>query len=270
MSAIENTTQVEKAFSKQAQAFDAIYREDAIVNYKRQRVREHLEKQLQPNSTILELNAGTGEDAIYLAKKGHRLFCTDVSEEMLAQLDKKIDDEDLFASITSQKCSFLELDTIAHPVKYDHIFSNFGGLNCTDKLDTVLNSFSGLLAKNGSVTLVIMPPFCLWENLLALKGNFKTAFRRYNKNGASSHIEGVHFKSWYYTPDHIINYLKNDFTVTHLEGLCTLVPPSYLKNFPVKFPRSFELLKKAEAKRSVSWPWKNSGDYFIISLKKKN
>ena len=102
----------------------------------------------------------------------------------------------------------------------------------------------------------------------ALKGNFKTAFRRYNKNGAPSHIEGINFTSWYYHPKYIVRHLQMNFTVTHLEGLCTLVPPSYLKNFPIKFPHLFNFLKKAEDKHSSKWPWKNCGDYFIISLTK--
>ena len=55
-----------------------------------------------------------------------------------------------------------------------------------------------------------------------------------------------------------------------LEGLCTLVPPSYLENFPVRFPRVFGWLVGLEQRWKSSWPWKLVGDYFIIALQKKS
>ncbi len=67
------------------------------------------------------------------------------------------------------------------------IFSNFAGLNCTGKLDQVLLSFDPLLKPGGLVTLVLLPPFCVWETALVLKGKFKTAFRRFfSKKGVKS------------------------------------------------------------------------------------
>ncbi|HKB43548.1 MAG TPA: hypothetical protein VKC90_04135, partial [Chitinophagaceae bacterium] len=59
--------QAAAAFSKQASVFDHIYGNDTIIQYKRKRVRDHLMKFLPPQSDILELNAGTGDDAVYFA-----------------------------------------------------------------------------------------------------------------------------------------------------------------------------------------------------------
>jgi len=63
-----NEKAVEKAFSKQSAIFDEIYSSNIIIQYKRQRVRDHLEQFLKPYSKILELNAGTGEDAVWKNK----------------------------------------------------------------------------------------------------------------------------------------------------------------------------------------------------------
>jgi hypothetical protein len=65
-----NEIQVAKAFSKQSVLFDGIYSGDTIIQYKRDRVRAHVKRFLQPASHILELNAGTGEDAIFFAGEG--------------------------------------------------------------------------------------------------------------------------------------------------------------------------------------------------------
>jgi hypothetical protein len=54
-----------------------------------------------------------------------------------------------------------------------------------------------------------------------------------------------------------------------IEGLCTIVPPSYIENFGDKYPKAFEFLKNKEDKLKSKWPWKFIGDYYIISMQKK-
>jgi len=240
------------------------------VQYKRERVRNHVDQYLQPNSKILELNAGTGEDAIYFASRSHHVHATDISEGMLRQLSCKVKKNDYEERISIEQCSFTNLGALQDRGPYDLIFSNFAGLNCTEKLPEVLLSFKHLLANGGIVTLVVLPSFCLWETLLAFKGKFKTAFRRFNnKNGADAHIEGIYFKCWYYNPSFIVNTLKDDYEVLAVEGLCTLMPPSYIEGFAEKHPSSYRLLKKLEGRLKNKWPWKSIGDYYIITLKKK-
>src|SRR6202000_3362134 len=122
-----------------------------------------------------------------------------------------------------------------------------------------------LLVTGGLVTLVILPKFCLWEILLLFKGKFKTAFRRLNaKNGTDAHVEGIHFKCWYYNPSFVIDTLKNDFEELSVEGLCTIVPPSYIENFAENYPGLYNRLKKTENYLKDKWPWKCIGDYYII------
>src|SRR4051812_29321416 len=82
--------QAAAAFNKQAAVFDKIYSSNAIIQYKRKRVRDHVERFIKPNSKILELNAGTGEDAIYFAQRGHLVHATDVSEGMQKELLQKV------------------------------------------------------------------------------------------------------------------------------------------------------------------------------------
>lgn len=260
----------EEAFSKQSPIFDDIYAGNTIVHYKRERVRRHVNQYLPPASRILELNAGTGEDSTYFAAQGHTVHATDISVGMQQQLMAKAKQKKLDGSITNEICSFTQLSNLKNRGPYDLIFSNFAGLNCTDRLDDVLRSFAPLLKPNGLITLVVLPEFCLWETLMLFKGKFKTAFRRFNaKHGAPAHIEGVHFKCWYYNPSYIINTLKSDYELLGLEGLCTIVPPSYIEHFAEKHANAYNKLKAMEEKKRYSWPWKSIGDYYIITLRKK-
>lgn len=259
-----------KAFTAQSGVFDDIYSANTIVNYKRERVRAHVLQYLKPGASILELNSGTGEDALFFSKQGFRVHATDVSEGMQQQLKQKVEQQGMQHMVSNELCSFTELHLLKNTGPYDHIFSNFAGLNCTGKLNWVLLSLPGLLKPGGTVTLVILPKFCLWESLLIFKGKFKTATRRwFSKNGVKAHVEGTHFTCWYYDPSYIINTLEGDFEVLGIEGLCTLVPPSYIEGFAEKHPRIYKFLKKAEDKLKSRRPWKFIGDYYIISLKKK-
>ncbi|MBV9962241.1 MAG: class I SAM-dependent methyltransferase [Parafilimonas sp.] len=258
-----------KAFNKQSAIFDKIYAENSIVAYKRRRVREHVLRLIPSKSKILELNAGTGDDAIFFATLGHSVHATDIAADMQQQLRNKVNQHDLNKLVSTELCSFTLLEKLQQKGPYDLIFSNFAGLNCTNELDKVLDSFDALLKPGGIATMVIMPRFCGWETMLAFKGNFKTAFRRLkSKNGTPANIEGMHFLCWYYHPKFLIQQLKGKLELLDVEGLCTLVPPSYFEKFPHKHSVMLRLLEKLESKLKRKWPWKYIGDYYIISFQK--
>jgi ubiquinone/menaquinone biosynthesis C-methylase UbiE len=265
-----NEERASNAFGKQSVVFDKIYEDNTIVHYKRERVRAQLSKYLATNSFILELNSGTGEDAIWLAQQGHRVHATDISMGMQEILQQKVKGFSLDNKITNELCSFTDLEKLQQKGPYDMIFSNFAGLNCTNELDKVLNSFSSLLKPRGIITLVILPKFCLWEFLLLFKGKFKTAFRRFSGDkGTRAQVEGIYFNCWYYNPSYLIKNLQNEFDLIAVEGLCTIVPPSYIEGFAEKHPELYSSLVTKENKWKTKWPWKFIGDYYIISFQKK-
>lgn len=258
-----------EAFSRQSAVFDSIYCGDAIIQYKRKRVREHVERLLPHNSNILELNSGTGEDALYFAGKGHKVHATDISPGMQLRLKEKLMAAGLNEFVSTELCSFTELRNLRERGPYDLIFSNFAGLNCTGKLDAVLKELPVLVKPGGLITLVILPKFCLWESLLLFRGKFKTATRRFfSSKGVRSHVEGTYFKCWYYNPGYVISGLKTSFEVVSVEGLCTIVPPSYIQNFAEKHPRLFRFLVRQENKLKSAWPWKLVGDYYILTMRR--
>ena len=259
------------AFNKQSVIFDQVYSGNTIIEYKRKRVRDHVEQWLGANSKILELNSGTGEDAIYFAQRGHQVHATDISSGMQQQLRQKLEAHQLGGKISCELRSFTDLENLKDKGPYDLIFSNLAGLNCSNELSRVLSSFATLLKPGGLITLVLLPKFCLWETLLLFKGQFKTAFRRFfSSRGRKAHIEGEYFRCWYYNPSFIRRNLNKDFKLLGVEGLCTFVPPSYIEHFAEKHPGAYHMLKNKEAKWKSKWPWRSIGDYYIISLKKRD
>src|SRR3954451_19106160 len=111
------------AFNRQSSVFDSLYSPNLIIQYKRERVRANVDKFLKPGSDILELNAGTGEDAIYFALKGHNIHATDIAVEMQTVLKQKVHEKNLQSKITAEICSFNNLEQLLNKGPYDLIFS---------------------------------------------------------------------------------------------------------------------------------------------------
>ncbi|HXD79206.1 MAG TPA: class I SAM-dependent methyltransferase [Puia sp.] len=271
MSGRLNEIQVATAFSRQSRGFDDYDAGNTIIRYKRGRVREHVLRYLPATGSILELNAGTGTDALWFAGRGYRVHATDIASGMQERLQEKIALEGMGDRVTTELCSFTSLAGLKERGPYDLIFSNFAGLNCTGELGVVLRSLGPLLKPGGQLTMAILPPFCAWETLMLFKGKFKTAFRRpfSGKRGAPSQVEGVGFRCWYYSPSFVVRELGHAYELLGVEGLCTLVPPSYIEGFAEKHPGAYRFLRVQENKWKGKWPWRNIGDYYIISFRKR-
>lgn len=262
-----NGVKVSEAFSKQSAVFDGLYRENRLSEYLRAQFRNEIIQHLKPQSRILELNCGTGMDALWLAQRGHHILATDNAQGMIDRLTEKLESTATEGRIEAQRLSYHQLDRLPAGQKFDHIISNFGGLNCTDDLADVLRQFSGLLNEGGKVTLMIMPRVCPWELLMAFKGKFRTAFRRFRKK-TPAHIEGVHFLCYYYNPRYVIKSLQHDFKVVTLKGVFITVPPEFYQNFVERYPRLFRLLSSIDAKISRLYPFTQWCDHYLITLEK--
>ncbi len=263
-----NYKNIDKGFSNIANKYEELDQTSSLISWMRKRVRTHLKKDLKTKKTILEINCGSGIDAVYLVKKGHKVHATDIANGMLLHVKTKINSDNLQGNLSCEKLSFTELSKLQN--KYHHIFSNFGGLNCSSltDLETVFNSFNNLLYPKGKITLVIMPKICIWELLTFLKGN-KNAFRRLKKNGVLANIEGEKVRTFYHSKKQIKNLLSKKFTDFKVENICFFGPTGNRVDYPEKHPKLFKIFAFFD-KLSNKIPFlKGYGDYYIITATKK-
>jgi ubiquinone/menaquinone biosynthesis C-methylase UbiE len=259
---------VNEAFSKQSGIFDSLEVDNELVLLIRNNIRRHVLNYTAPNQTMLELNCGTGLDAIFFVNHHLRVHATDNADGMLNQLQQKVIKYKIQDRLSFQKCSFNELEHLERK-KYNHIFSNFGGLNCAPDLQKVITSLDPLLEVNGIAHLVIMPRFCFWEVLFVLKGHFKLAFRRFSLKGSASQVEGLSFTTYYYSPHYVQKAFGEKYETLSIKAMGCFIPPTYMDQMPLKRPNFFKKLVTLDTKYAQKWPFYNLGDHFIISIQKK-
>ncbi|XZF13660.1 class I SAM-dependent methyltransferase [Chitinophagaceae bacterium MMS25-I14] len=259
---------VDAAFSKQSPIFDEIDDHNNLLLWMRDRVHREVLQYAPKGAYMLELNCGTGIDAMFFARNGYKIKATDNAKGMLQQLQQKIEKHNMEDRITAERCSFNNLEQLGTNPQFDYVFSNFGGLNCTDRLDKVLHDIDTLLKPGGSFTLVIMPRVCLWEMLMIFRGYFKTAFRRFRRGATKARVEGVYFDCYYYNPKYIIKHMGSNYSLQSLKGLAITVPPPYIEHFTERHPTLFKTLEKWENKIWSKSPFNRWGDHFMITMQK--
>ena len=257
-------------FDPSAQSYDDLFTYSEIGKFQRNIVWKYLEKYILTNTKldILELNCGTGEDAVFFAQKGHRVIATDISSEMVAIAKQKSIDKNVGQLINSQVCSVQEVAQFKDQ-KFDLIFSNFGGLNCLDRNALIDSSkdFSHLLKKDGHFISVIMPEHCYMDSMyFLLKLQFNKIFRRATKDGLEVNVNGKLVKTFYYSPASFYEMFKEDFTFKKNVPVGLFVPPSFLENWYQKFSGILSTLdnifNRFDALSFVA-------DHYLIDLEKK-
>ena len=258
------------AFNRIAASYDLEFSDSPIGKAQRNRVWHYLKKiNLTPQSNILETNAGTGVDALWLAQRGLRITVTDVAEQMVLIASQKL----THAGIANFESFIWDLNNPFPGATsgYDLIFTNFGGWNCLDKnaisqLSIQLNS---LLKPEGKIVAVVMGRKCFWERwYFRYKGNHEAKNRRNSPHPVSSRLEdGTFINTWYYSPNELAEAFPQ-FQITSLNPIGLFIPPSYLNPFFSKkqfFLKFLIGMEKCFSPRFLS----NYADHYIITLQKK-
>ena len=259
---------IAEAFSRTAEKYDAFAQDHPHLTRMRNKVYAHVMRYLLPGAHILELNAGTGTDAVQLAQRGYRIHATDIAPGMLDRLREKVERLGLESRVTVEERTFLALeDTPGAP--FEAVFSDLGGLNCIPDLSPVIRQLPKVLKPGGIVTWVLMPRICLWEMAEVFRGNLPLAFRRFARGSVWASLEGLSFEVYYFSPRQVLKWFGTDFELLALEGLSVLTPTAESKNFARWYPRLYHALSWLDDRLSPRWPWHGWGDFYILTMRYK-
>lgn len=257
---------IDRAFSLTAEKYDSFGQDHPHQTRMRNKVYAHLQRIVPSGSRILELNAGTGTDAVQLAQRGYRIHATDIAQGMLGRLKGKVRELKLQDQITFEERSFLDLGKVPG-APFDSVFSDLGGLNCVADLSPVIRQLPGVLKPGGTVTWVLMSHVCLWEIAEVFRLNFRVAFRRFARGGVRAHLEGLHFPVYYFSPQRVRQWFGDEYHLVEIEGLSVITPTAESKSFAKQFAGLYRILSWLDDRLSPRWPWYGWGDFYILSMR---
>ena len=218
---------------------------------------------------LLEINCGTGNDAIFLARHGMSILATDLSPAMLEEARRKIALSNFEHSVEIRHVPFDRLGEL-RGMDFDGAYSNLGGLNCTDRLESVAKDLARLVKPGGFLIATVMPSVCLWETA-AFLGRFRwqDAFRRMGENGALANLHGGKVRTFYYSPRLFRSLFAPHFEHVKTLGLAVFTPPPNFVRAYRKLGKSIRLLERLDDTFAGIPPFSSVGDHYAIVLRRR-
>ncbi len=261
------------AFDTLAADYDQSFSQSLTGSSQRMQSRKWLSAFLEGKTelNILEINCGTGDDALWLASLGHKVVATDLAGAMIDEAKRKQVLHSPTHPVNFIQCDLTDLHSQLKYEKFDLIFSNFSGLNCIapNKIELLNHQFNSFLKPDAHIAVVIFGKYSLWEmGWYGLQFKFGKAFRRLTKKPAMMKLkDGFTQPVWYYSI-HRFQQLMSQFKLLEKKPVGLFIPPSYLENFIKSRPRFFRFLDKWEKKAGGISAFTRFADHSYLLLKK--
>jgi ubiquinone/menaquinone biosynthesis C-methylase UbiE len=230
------------AFDQLAEGYDDLFTKSLIGRAQRDAVWSALMQIFQRGDHILELNCGTGEDALFLSRNGISVISCDASEQMIQIANQRLRIEAPDASVVFTVLPTERLREIRTTSVFDGAFSNFSGLNCVVDLKQTAEDLAKLLPSGAPLLICLSTRLCISEVVwFLLHGEFRKAFRRCS--GHTTAKVGEYTVDVYYpTVRQLQKLFSPSFVLQSVKGIGIAVPPSYVESLIRRFPKLLNLL----------------------------
>lgn len=220
------------------------------------------------HGSLLELNCGTGTDAIALANHCMTVYATDDSPAMVTAAREKVARAGLTSQITVDRLSFDELDQLRGRM-FDGVYSNFGGLNCVPDLSSIAAAVSTLMKPGGYFVLCVMTDFSIWETTaFLLRLRWHTAFRRLRRDGVDARVHETTLSIYYHSPDSIRSAFEPRFELVEIGGLSVFTPPPGATKANSVLRPVIPFLELLDDAVHRSYPFRRIGDHCYIVMRR--
>lgn len=262
------------AFNSMATGYDEEFTNTKVGQLQRERVWEYLDSTIQfrRGFRVLELNCGTGEDAIRFAKRGCNVLASDISSEMIHIAKTKAEDAGLSDLLNLRILDLNTVESAGLESGFDLVFSNFGGLNCVsaETIASLQKAIKSILKAEGRFIAVVMPDACMMESFYFISRlQIGNAFRRGKKKVEWKNHQGESLTIHYYSPSQFEKHFRDSFLTKEKRPIGLWVPPSYTDPF---FNRHQRVLGGLNRLENIFSPSILAGisDHYLIDLKLKD
>jgi SAM-dependent methyltransferase len=247
-----------------ADGYDGQFTRTTIGTVMRNAVWQRCALRFAAGSRVLEMNCGTGEDALWLARRGVQVLATDASPAMLRVAQQKLTGTAADGSVRFQQLTWEELDTLGEN-SFDGALSNFGGLNCVGDLRIAARGLAAKLRPGATAILCIMGPLVPWEWIWFLgHGDPRRAFRRLRRGGALWSGIPIRYPSSAATAQ----AFAPQFRVLRVSAVGALLPPPYTEKRMGRYPRIIAALDRVERRFDTVWPLPMLADHYLLELER--
>lgn len=251
------------AFDAVAADYDRAFTETPIGRRMRAAVWRRLDAVYGPGDRVLELNCGTGEDAVHLARRGVRVLATDAAPAMVDVASRKVRAAGVEGLV---RVAPLAIEQVSDALGcFDGVLSNFGGLNCVADLPRAAAGIASCVRPSGVVVLVVMGPTVPWEWAWFLgHGAPGRAFRRLGRGGVAWRGTRIRYPS--------IRALRHAFAphcrLERVAAVGGLLPPPFANAWASRHPRLTARLDRAERALETMWPLPGLADHYLAELRR--
>jgi SAM-dependent methyltransferase len=256
-----------RAFDSIAEEYDVLFTNSLIGRAQRAVVWERALSVFREGSRVLELNCGTGEDAVFLAERGFAVTACDASARMIEQAASRRLATDTRGSVEFVLLPSERLHELPAALCFDGALSNFSGLNCVSNLTVIATQLAARLDAGSPALLCLSTRFCAWEILFYLAHGDKRAFRRCGGFHRAK-IGRETFPVYYPTLRSISRSFAPFFRLQCVVGVGICVPPSYMEGWA---GRHRGLLRLCNWVDSIirGWPGiRLLGDHMLLHLER--
>ena len=255
-------------FDAIANEYDREFTNTITGSLQRKCVYNYLKKFLRGKSRlkILELNCGTGEDALWLSRFGHEVVATDISEKMIAVAKEK---GSSIETLRFEVCSIQDVAKVFEGEQFDLVFSNFAGLNCLDSntLSRLNLDLELLLKPNGTFIAILFGKKCFIERIyFMLKGERYHIHRRQTNANAFLDASAQQL-TWYYSLIEL-QTIFSSLTLKKARPIGLFIPPSYLEKWTKRLTFIVRIAAWTETWLAAKW-CSDFGDHIYLEMKQR-
>ena len=258
---------VSEAFDSASEEYDFTIGHNYINTWIRKRSVSELLSLVKKNDTLVEIGCGTGAEALDVSPYVARIIATDISDQMIEIVRKKIQAKRAFDKITPIKLRAAEVDQvkkILDGAEADSAYSFNGALNCEPDLEDFVEGLASVLTSGGYFVCSVRNSLCLGEVLShAAALQFEKMAPR-KKQPIMVSVGGLDIPALYYPPSVFARFFRTRFKLLRVIGLPAFLPPAYLSDYYVKFKEVGYVLERLENTLGNRFPFNRLGDQTLF------
>lgn len=244
----QSARSVQTYFDCAADTYDQVFTNTAIGRAERDAVQQDLRRVFHSGQRILELNCGTGLDALSLARCGVKVLACDIAPRMIEIARRRLSLTSLGDLVSFRVLANEQIEQLVNEGPFDGAFSNFEGLNCVEDLASFARKLRLLLKPGSRILLCMLGRFVPLEIAWHLAhGHPRKSMRRFRREGTIARLtDDVTFRVHYPSVKALARMFAPAFRLREWKGIGVVLPPAYFEAWARRFPRILDGLATAD------------------------